>query len=58
MKNKLIRLNRGYEKKIRKYFPYFKTIEIRRFITQANRENINIVGTEELVEYFNIIILL
>ncbi len=48
--------NRLYEKKIRKYFPYFRTIEIRKFIAQANEHNICIIDEGEVVKYINKII--
>lgn len=56
--NKVIRLtNRLYEKKIRKYFPYFRTIEIRKFIVQANEQDICIVDKGEILKYINEVII-
>jgi hypothetical protein len=49
--------NRLYEKKIRKYFPYFRTIEIRKFIAQANEQNICIVDKNEILKYINEVII-
>jgi hypothetical protein len=48
---------RLYEKKIRKYFPYFRTIEIRKFIAQANEQSICIVDKSEILKYINEVII-